>query len=176
MNVADYILRRLAQEGIDTCFLLYGGAMGELADAFTRQSAIRYVCTQHEQAAIFAAEGYAKCGGRTGVAIVTSGPGGGNVVTGIQNCYYDSTPLIVLAGQVSSNLIRPRSSKLRQLGFQETPIVDIVRPITKYAVTVEGPMHATYCLETAVREAMHGRAGPVLLDIPLDIQKQEVPI
>src|ERR1051325_10586899 len=104
MNVADYILRRLADEGIDTVFLVYGGAMGELADAFTRQSRIRYVCAQHEQGAVFMAEGYAKAKGVPGVVLVTSGPGGGNIVTGLQNCFYDSTPLIALCGQVATTL------------------------------------------------------------------------
>lgn len=176
MRVSDHVLARLAQEGIDTAFLVYGGAMGELADAFTRQNAVRYVCAQNEQGAIFMAEGYAKTRGIAGVVIVTSGPGGGNIVTGLQNCYYDSVPLIALCGQVSTPLIRKRGSKLRQLGFQEAPMVEIARPITKYAARVDGPMHAGYALETAIREAMHGRPGPVLLDLPLDVQKMEMPI
>jgi acetolactate synthase-1/2/3 large subunit len=96
------------------------------------------------------------------------------MVTPIQNAYYDSTPLIVLAGQVMKSLITPRGSKLRQVGFQESPIVDIVRPITKYAVQVEGPMHALLSLETAIRQAKGGRPGPVLLDIPTDIQRMEM--
>ncbi len=177
MLVADFILKRLAQEGIDTAFLVYGGAMAELADAFTRQSAIKYVCAQHEQAAGFMAEGYAKAkaNGVPGLAIVTTGPGGGNMVTPIQNAYYDSTPMIVLAGQVMKSLITPRGSKLRQVGFQETPIVDIVRPITKYASQVEGPLHAQISLETAILQAKGGRHGPVLLDIPTDIQRMEMP-
>jgi acetolactate synthase-1/2/3 large subunit len=174
VRVSDLILKRLAETGIDTVFLVYGGAMGELADAFTRQDLVRYVCAQHEQGAVFMAEGYAKARGVPGVVLVTSGPGGGNIVTGLQNCYYDSTPLIAITGQVSKNLIRPKGSKLRQLGFQETPMVDIARPVTKYAVTVEGPAHAAYCIETALQEATYARPGPVLLDIPLDVQKAEV--
>lgn len=174
MRFADHVLERLAQEGIDTAFLVYGGAMGELADAFTRQNKIRYVCAQHEQGAVFMAEGYAKASGRPGVVIVTSGPGLGNIVTGLQNAYYDSVPLIAISGQVSKNLIRPKGSKLRQLGFQETPSVEIARPITKYAALVEGPEHGKFCIETAIKEAMGGRPGPVLLDIPLDVQKAEM--
>src|SRR5256885_405693 len=96
MRFSDYCLTRLAREGIDTAFLVYGGAMSELAEAFTRQSAIRYVCAQHEQGAVYMAEGYAKTKGVPGLVIVTSGPGGGNIVTGLQNCYYDSLPLIAL--------------------------------------------------------------------------------
>lgn len=173
VRVSDLILKRLADEGIDTVFLVYGGAMGELADAFTRQDRVSYVCAQHEQGAVFMAEGYAKARGVPGVVLVTSGPGGGNIVTGLQNCYYDSTPLIALCGQVSSNLIRPKGSKLRQLGFQETPMREIARPITKFAAILEGPAHASITLETAIMEAMEGRPGPVLLDIPLDVQKAE---
>jgi len=173
MRLSDYILQRLAREGIDTAFLVYGGAMAELAEAFLRQDKIRYICTQHEQAAGFCAEGYAKVKG-LGLAIATSGPGGQNLVTAIGNCYYDSVACIFLTGQVSSNLVRPRGSGLRQLGFQETPIVDIVKPITKYAVIAEGWLHAIHALETCIEEAKGGRPGPVLLDIPSDLQRTTI--
>lgn len=175
MKVSDYVLKRLAAEGIDTAFEVYGGAMSELMDAFTRQDAMRYIAAQHEQGAVFMAEGWAKAKGKPGLVIVTSGPGGGNIVTGLQNAYYDSVPLIAITGQVQSQFMRPAGSPLRQLGFQETPIVDIVKPITKYAVTVQGPMHLAYSLETAILGATKGRAGPVLIDIPSDVQKAEMP-
>lgn len=174
MRVSDLLLSKLADEGIDTVFTVYGGAMAEIADALTRQSRIKYVCTQHEQAAIFAAEGYAKVKGVPGFVLVTSGPGGGNIVTGLQNCMYDSTPLIALTGQVSSDLMRPPKSKLRQRGFQETPMSEIARSITKYSITPLGPTHATYCIETAILTAKSGRPGPVVLDIPIDFQRAEV--
>lgn len=148
--------------------------MGEIADAFTRQSKIKYVCAQHEQGAVFMAEGYAKTKGVPGVVLVTSGPGGGNIVTGLQNCYYDSCPLVAITGQVSTELMRAPKSKLRQSGFQETPMVEIARPITKYAVTPAGPGHAKFCIETAIKEAKSGRPGPVVLDIPVDVQRAEV--
>lgn len=173
MNLSDHILKRLSEIGIDTCFLVYGGAMGEMADAFTRQSKIRYVCVQHEQGAVFAAEGYAKAKGVPGFALVTSGPGVGNIITGLQNCHYDSTPLIAITGQVSSSLLRPPKSRLRQRGFQETPTVEIVRPITKFAAQVAGPLHGMFTLETAIKEATTGRPGPVVLDIPIDVQRAE---
>lgn len=174
MNTADYILKRLAELSIDTAFLVYGGAMSELADAFTRQDKISYVCTQHEQAAIFAAEGYAKASGKPGLVIVTSGPGVGNIVTGIQNCYYDSVPLIALTGQVATNLMRPAGSKLRQLGFQETPTVEILTPITKYATTPRSPTDAMLCLEQAIWHATNNRPGPVVLDLPTDVQRAQI--
>lgn len=170
MNVADHILKCLADEGIDTAFLVYGGAMSELAEAFTRQTRIRYVCAQHEQGAGFMAEGYAKAKGVPGVVITTSGPGGGNIVTCLQNAYYDSVPLIAITGQVATNLMRPKDSAIRQLGFQETPMVDIARPITKWAKTLL-PWSLEEDLKEALRECVSGRAGPVLLDIPVDVQR-----
>lgn len=174
MNLADYILKRLSDEGIDTAFLVYGGAMSELADAFTRQSKIKYICAQHEQGAVFMAEGYAKASCKPGLVIVTSGPGAGNIVTGIQNCYYDSVPLIALTGQVATNLIRPEGSKLRQLGFQESPSVEILTPITKFARTPRGWLNAMSDLEEAIWQATNGRPGPVVLDLPTDLQRATI--
>lgn len=175
MRASDHVLARLAEIGIDTAFVLYGGAMAEMADALSRQTAIRYVVSQHEQGAIFSAEGFAKSKQCPGLVIVTSGPGVGNIVTGLQNCFYDSTPLIAITGQVARKLMRPKGSTLRQLGFQETPAAEICRTITKYAVTVEGPEHLRHSLETAIIEATTGRPGPVLLDIPTDVQAMEMP-
>ena len=175
MRASDHVLARLAEIGIDTATVLYGGAMAEMADALARQSAIKYRVFQHEQGAIFAAEGYAKSKQIPGLVIVTSGPGCGNIVTGLQNCFYDSTPLIAITGQVARKLMRPKGSTLRQLGFQETPAAEICRPITKYAVTIEGPEHLRHSLETAIIEATTGRPGPVLLDIPSDVQAMEMP-
>lgn len=174
MRVADYILKRLAEEGIDTAFMVYGGAMAELADAFLRQNAMRYVCAQHEQGAIFMAEGYAKAKGVPGVVIVTSGPGVGNIVTGLQNAYYDSTPLIVLSGQVATRLLRPVESNLRQRGFQETPAADIALPVTKFSHTVKSPASAMGGIDWAIDLCRKGRPGPVLLDLPADIQRAEL--
>ena len=175
MRVSDYLLQRLAAEGIDTAFTVYGGAISELMDAFTRQSAIRYVCPHHEQAAVFAAEGYAKAKGVPGLVIVTSGPGGGNIVTGLQNAFYDSVPLIAITGQVTSRFIRPEGSPLRQLGFQETDIVGIVRPITKAAILVRDPEFFRLQLDQLIHTCKSGRPGPVLLDIPTDVQKCSLP-
>ena len=175
MQAADYILSRLADEEIDTAFLVYGGAMSELAEAFTRQTEIRYVVCQHEQAAIFAAEGYAKASGKPGLVIVTSGPGVGNIMTGLQNCYFDSVPLIALTGQVATNLMRPDGSPPRQLGFQETAAVGMARPVTKYAATVRLADALPVQLELAIRAARDGRPGPALLDLPVDIQRAQVP-
>lgn len=172
MNTADAILERLARCGIDTAFTVYGGAIAEIMDAFTRQDRIAYVCTQHEQAAGFAAEGYAKTRGVPGLAIATSGPGGGNLVTPIMNAYYDSVACVFITGQPNSKFLRPGGSTLRQLAFQEAPIVDIVRPITKYAALAMTGESALWHLEQAIHAATTGRRGPVLIDIPIDVQRQ----
>jgi acetolactate synthase-1/2/3 large subunit len=135
---------------------------------------MKYVVCQHEQAAGFAAEGYAKAGGRLGLAMATSGPGGGNLVTAIQNCFYDSTPCIFLTGQVATKFMRPAASALRQLGFQETPIVGIVRQITKYARTVMHAREIGLTMDQAIHCAIAGRPGPVLIDLPNDVQGAEI--
>lgn len=171
MRVAEYLIDRLAGV-VDTAFLVYGGAISDLVDALPGR--MRYVVAQHEQAAGFMAEGHSKVSGKPGLVIATSGPGGGNLVTPIQNCYYDSTPLICLTGQVATPFMRPQGSKLRQLGFQETPITEIVRPITKYSETVITARDVQYHLSEAIRQATSGRKGPVLLDLPNDIQRQEI--
>lgn len=173
MRVSDYILQRLAAEGVDRIFMVYGAAMGEIADAMYRQTAIKYCNPMHEQAAGFMAEGYAKAGKGLGVALVTSGPGAGNLITCIQNCYYDSVPCLFITGQVNSRFMRP-STLIRQLGFQETDVVGMVNGITKYASTVLDPKLIRQKLEKAISHAKSGRPGPVLLDIPIDVQKAEI--
>jgi len=172
MRVSEYVIERLAGVGIDTCFLVYGGAISDLVDALPGR--MKYVVCQHEQGAVFAAEGYAKAKGIPGLVIVTSGPGGGNIVTGLQNCFYDSTPLIALTGQVPTQFMRPPRSKLRQLGFQETPIVDIVKPITKYARTVMQGAEIGWTMDQALHIASDGRPGPVLVDLPNNVQREEI--
>lgn len=172
MRVSEYVISRLAAEGIDTCFLVYGGAISDLVDALPGR--MKYVVTQHEQGAVFAAEGWAKTKRLPGLVIVTSGPGGGNIVTGLQNCHYDSTPLIALAGQVATKFRRPKDSALRQLGFQESPLPDIVRCITKYTRTVTEPESIGWTMDQAIHKATWGRPGPVLVELPNDIQRAEV--
>lgn len=171
MNVAEYIIQRLADAGITHAFLVYGGAISDLVDALPGR--MSYVVTQHEQAAGFSAEGYAKAKatGTPGLAIATSGPGGGNLVTAIQNCFYDSVPCIFLTGQVATRFTTPKGSALRQLGFQESPITEIVRPITKWARTAMSAEEAVRGIEEAIFYATDGRRGPVLLDLPVDIQR-----
>ena len=172
MKVADYIINYLGNYGVKDIFVVYGAANGDLIDAFTRTDKVRYVAVMHEQAGGFAAEAYSKIGGKIGVSIATSGPGGMNFVTPIGNCYYDSIPALFITGQINSRFLRPDPG-IRQVGFQETDIVSIVNPITKYAKMLLNPADVRFELEKALFLARDGRPGPVLLDIPLDVQKQE---
>jgi acetolactate synthase-1/2/3 large subunit len=170
MKVADYIIARLAREGIDTVFLVQGAANADLIDAFNRVEGIRYVCPMHEQAAGFAAEGWAKVTGLPGCAIATSGPGGQNLVTPIANCYYDSVPAIFITGQVNSRFMA-QTPDVRQVGFQEWPAAQVLAPITKMSVLITDPETVPFHLESALRLCVEGRPGPVHLDIPIDVQR-----
>ena len=175
MKVADYIIDFFSKKGIEKAFIVYGAANGDLIDAFTRNKKIQYVATMHEQAAGFAAEGYAKIKRLPGLAIVTSGPGATNLVTSVANCYYESIPCIFISGQINSKFLRPHKS-IRQVGFQETDIVSVVKPISKYATMIKNPKNIKYELEKSYILSNSGRKGPVFLDIPLDIQKAEIEI
>ena len=173
IKVADFVINHLADLGVKDIFEVYGGANGDLIDAFTRTDKTRYVSVIHEQAGGFAAETYARVSGKPGVAIATSGPGGHNFVTPIANCYYDSVPCLFMTGQVKTEFLRPNAS-IRQIGFQETDIVKIVEPITKYAKLVTNPQDIRYELEKALFIAQDKRPGPVLLDLPIDVQKATI--
>jgi len=173
MKVADFIVKYLGDYGIDKMFVVYGSANGDLIDAFTRVNNTQYVAVMHEQGGGFAAEGYAKVSGRPGVAMATSGPGGMNLLTPMGNCFYDSVPCLFITGQIHSQFLRPHPS-IRQVGFQETDIVSMATPVSKYAVMISDPQKVKYELEKALFIAQEGRPGPVLLDIPLDVQKAEI--
>lgn len=172
-NVAEYIIQRLADVGIGKAFVTYGGAISDLVDALPGR--MEYVAAIHEQGGSFMAEGYAKAGNRIGLAIGTSGPGGQNMVTGIANCFFDGVPCIFLTGQVATKFMKPAGSGLRQLGFQEWNVVEAVRGITKYAEVVMSARDVTGHLSRAIMQATTGRKGPVLLDLPNDVQRQEMP-
>jgi len=173
MKLADYIINYLSEIGVKEVFVVYGAANGSLIDAFTRNDNIRYVATMHEQGAGFAAEGYAKVSKNIGVEIATSGPGGMNFVTSVGNCFYDSVPCLFITGQIKTKYMRPDES-IRQIGFQETDIISVVKPLTKYAKLVEDPNSIKYELQKAIYLAKNGRPGPVFLDIPIDVQKEDI--
>jgi len=171
IRVADYIVRRLAEDGVRHVFMLTGGGAMHLNDAIGREERIKYICNQHEQACAMAAEGYARLKGKMAVVCVTSGPGGTNTLTGVLGQWLDSIPVLYLSGQVRyETTVASTGLPLRQLGDQEANIVDIVRPIAKYAVMVTDPLLIRYHLEKAIYLAISGRPGPVWLDIPLNVQ------
>jgi acetolactate synthase-1/2/3 large subunit len=172
MRVADYIFKYLADYGIRHVFLVVGGGAMHLNDALRKEKRIKYVCTHHEQAAAIAGEGYARASGGLAVVNVTSGPGGTNTLTGVIGSWLDSVPVLYLSGQVKyeTTIASIPGSHLRQLGDQEINIIDIVKPVTKYAKMITKPDAIKAELEKAVYIATSGRPGPVWLDIPLDVQ------
>jgi acetolactate synthase-1/2/3 large subunit len=173
MKLSDYIIDFLVNEGVSHIFELIGGAITHLVDSAHNRSDIKCVSVHHEQSAAFAAEAYARTKGGLGVAMATSGPGALNLVTGIGSCYFDSVPCLFITGQVNTYEYK-FGRAVRQLGFQETDIVSVARPLTKYAGLVDSAEKIRYHLEKAVHTARSGRPGPVLLDIPMDIQRAEI--
>jgi acetolactate synthase-1/2/3 large subunit len=173
IRLADYVARFVKGQGVDCVFLVPGGGAMYLADAFGATPGLTYVANHHEQASSIAAEAYSRINGRLGCAVVTTGPGGTNAVTGCAGAWIESVPLLIVSGQVKrADLIG--GSGVRQMGPQEVDIVSIVRPITKYAVTVMDPADIRYHLERAAHEATTGRRGPVWIDIPLDVQNSMI--
>lgn len=173
MKLSDYVASFVSKLGVKHAFMLSGGGAMHLNDSFGNTVGLEYVCTLHEQAAAVAAEAYARVSENIGVALVTTGPGGTNTVTGLAAAWLDSTPCLFVSGQVKRADIRAGSG-LRQLGVQEIDIVSIVGSITKYAVTVTDPTSIRFHLEKAVFLAKNGRPGPVWIDIPLDVQAAEI--
>lgn len=173
MKLADFVIEYLRKIGIEKVFVVYGAASGDLIDAFSRVEGIDYVAVMHEQAGAFAVETCAKVSGELSCFIATSGPGGTNLLTGIANCYYDSVPSLFITGQINSRFLK-KVNTLRQVGFQENDIVGMARPVTKMAEMVMAPEHIRFILDKAVETAQSGRPGPVLVDIPTDIQKMDV--
>lgn len=173
MKLSDYVFDFVARLGVKHIFMVTGGGAMHLNDSLGVCGGIEPVSNLHEQASAIAAEAYAKATGNIGVALVTTGPGGTNAVTGVAGAWLDSTPCLTISGQVKRPDLK-RNSGVRQMGVQEIDIVSIVKPITKYAVTVIEPETIRYHLERAVYLARNGRPGPVWIDIPLDVQAAQV--
>lgn len=168
IKLSDYVFQFLQEKGVQHAFMLPGGGAMHLDDSIGR-SGIQYICTLHEQAAAVAAEAYAQHTNRVGVCLTTSGPGATNAITGVTAGWIDSTPMFIISGQAKrSDLIG--ETGVRQIGSQEVQIIDMVRPITKYAVQIMYPSEIRYHMERAYYEATNGRPGPVWLSIPLDVQ------
>lgn len=172
-KLSDYLIDFLANQGIKHVFQIIGGASVHMVHSIDENSKLELICVQHEQAGAMAAESYARMTKNLGVAMATSGPGMTNLLTGIACAYFDSIPTIYITGQVNTNESKG-TRKVRQVGFQETDIVEMVCPITKYAVRVEKSENIRYFLEKALYIAKSGRPGPILIDIPMDLQRAEI--
>src|SRR5437763_911768 len=162
---AEIVIRCLKAEGVEFVFGYPGGAVLHIYDAIFRQKDVRHILVRHEQGAIHAADGYARATGKPGVALVTSGPGVTNAVTGIATAYMDSIPMVVLTGQVSTPAIGEDA-------FQECDTVGITRPTVKHNFLVKDVNDLAITIKKAFHIATTGRPGPVLVDIPKDISNQ----
>ena len=173
MKVTQYIARFLKDKGIHTVFELQGGMITRIIDALNQEGGINIVSMHHEQAAAMAADAYGRIKNKPGVALATSGPGATNLLTGIGNCFFDSVPAIFITGQVNTNEQKGDKST-RQIGFQETDIVAMAGAVTKKAYAIKTKDEIPNVFEEAYQIAMSGRPGPVLIDIPMNIQNQEI--
>ncbi len=163
---AQIMMEVLKEEGVDTIFGFPGGAVIDIYDELAKTD-IEHILVRHEQGAVHAADGYARAGGKTGVCLVTSGPGATNTVTGIASAYMDSIPMVIFTGQVPTQLIGNDA-------FQEVDIVGITRPCTKHNYLVQSTEEFPKIIKEAFYLARSGRPGPVLVDIPKDVTKMSI--
>jgi len=175
MKASDYVINTLVNEGVTHIFEVCGGAITQLLDSMYGRKDIHTVSMHHEMAAAIAAEGYGRVSGNIGVAMATSGPGATNLITGIGSCYFDSVPCLFITGQVNTYEYK-YNKPIRQIGFQETDIVSIVKPITKWSVIVSNQDNIQQFLSYAIYTAKNERPGPVLIDLPMDIQRSDIKI
>ena len=173
ITVANQIFEFLESIGVNRVFLVPGGGNMFLVDAVATQAGIEFIATHHEQSAVISAEYYSRVSGKIGVALVTSGPGGTNAVTGIAGAWLDSIPVLVLAGQVKTTDLNT-GNKLRQRGPQEIDLVSMVAKISKFSKTCLEAENCVANIADGVKKAVNGRPGPVVFEIPLDIQSSIV--
>ncbi len=176
MKASDALAKFLIAHKVQTCFELVGGMITHMLDSFSESGQFNIVSMHHEQSAAFAAEGVARhTKGKTiAVAMGTSGPGATNLITGIGSCWFDSVPCLFITGQVNTRELKGDRA-IRQQGFQELDIVEVVRSLTKYSVRVDSSEQLLPELHKALSAALSGRQGPVLLDIPNDVQRMDIP-
>ena len=175
MTGAEYIAEFLSRHECNKIFLLTGGACAFMVDAIAQHPKTEYYCFAHEQAAAMAADTAWRVHRNVGVTMATSGPGATNLLTGIACSYFDSIPSIHITGQTNlKRSVADSGAKVRQAGFQETNIVEMARPITKYAVLVRSGDELRRELVKAYEIATTARMGPVLIDVPMNVQQEEV--
>jgi len=175
VKVNKVIIDYLVNNGLDTFFFVTGGAITPIVDYIGTKEGVRYFCFQHEQSAAMAAEAYYRSSGRVGVVLTTSGPGAQNLMNGLCGCWFESVPCLFITGQVSTN----ESSDFidmnpRQLGFQETSVIPMFNEFTKYCTKITSVDEVEYKLETAIKSMTGGRFGPVLIDMPVNIQTTDI--
>jgi len=173
MKASDYIVEFLKSKGLRHVYEIAGGMITHILDSLNKEKSIQVISVHHEQAAAFAADAEGRITRKPGIAFATSGPGATNLLTGIGSCFFDSSPAIFITGQVNTDEQKGNKS-IRQLGFQETDIVAMAKPITKWAVMIESAVQLPETLEKAYQIAISGRPGPVLIDIPMNVQRENV--
>ena len=176
MRISDFIFNFLTERGADTVFMISGGQAMFLVDAVYQNKKLKVICNHHEQAAGMSAEAYGRITGKIGVALVTAGPGAVNVINGVAGGWTDSSPMMIISGQSALSFVQyQQTHPIRQYGIQGINIKPLVEKITKYFVTVDEPSKILYYMSKAYHLALNGRPGPVWIEVPLDIQKMEVP-
>ncbi len=173
MKASTFIASFLKTQGITHVFELSGGMITHILDSIAEIKGIDIITMHHEQGAAFAADGIGRITNKPGVALATSGPGATNLLTGIASCYFDSSPGLFITGQVNPNEQRGEKH-IRQLGFQETDIVTMAKPIVKKAYRITSPEQLPAVFAEAYELAISGRPGPVLIDVPMDMQRAEI--
>ena len=176
MRVADFIFKFLTDRGVDTVYMVSGGQAMFLVDAVYQNKKLKTICTHHEQSAGMSADAYGRLTGKLGVALVTAGPGAVNITNGVVGGWTDSAPMMVISGQSGLSCVQyQQEHPIRQFGIQGINIKPLVEKVTKYFVTIDDPAKILYYMGKAYYLAMNGRPGPVWIDVPLDVQKMEVP-
>jgi acetolactate synthase-1/2/3 large subunit len=170
IQLTDYISTFISSKGITDVFQMSGGMITQIIDKISQNEEIKVHSLFHEQSCAFAVSAYGRIHKKPSVALATSGPGATNLITGIGDCYFDSVPAIFITGQVNTHELKGER-KFRQLGFQETDIVSIVKPITKYAIQLDENSNFEEIFELAYSISTEGRPGPVLIDIPMNVQR-----
>jgi tartronate-semialdehyde synthase len=169
MNVMDAVVKVMEDEGVEVAFGVPGAAILPLYKALSKSSQIRHYSVRHEEGGTHAADGYTRVTGKVGINIGTSGPAGTNMITGLYTCMADSIPQICITGQAPTTVLHKEA-------FQAVDIVEIAKPVTKWAVQVKEPAQLVWTFREAFRVAREGRPGPILIDLPLDVQKSELQI
>ena len=176
MNVSEYIVNELSKYKIDTVFAVTGGGSMYLNDAFGKNKKFKCIYLHHEQSCSMAADVYARVKKKPAVVCVTTGPGGINAINGVFGAYTDSSPMIIISGQVKreTNMSFRKKNKLRQLGDQENEIIYMIKKITKRSILIKKKEDLFKNLKLLIKESFTGRPGPIWIDIPIDIQGEKI--